>query len=433
MARWKRRVPRDFPRSGSLITAGTKSESNALSSGDVSSAAMTGRVNSVDLLRGVVMAFMLLDHTREFIHRDVLNFEATDLSRTNVLLFFTRWITHFCAPVFVFLAGTGAFLQMARGKSRPELSKFLLKRGLWLILLELTLIRALVWFNVDIHFALQLQVIWVIGVSMVALAALIRLPLRVIAVASVAVIALHNLLDAVRVNPTARPTGFLTMIWLALHQPGPIFFTPTVYGLVLYPLIPWIAVLPAGYAFGALYQMDAERRRRILFKLGAAMLASFVLLRSVNIYGDPNRWRAQKSAIFTVLSFLNVSKYPPSLLFLLLTLGAAILALPWFERIEKGRLSRILITFGRVPLFFYFGQWIAVHVLATSAAYLAGQPIAWLFVSPLNRPSPNPGNLGFSLWVVYVFWFLGLLLLYPLCRWFAEVKRRRRDWRLSYM
>jgi uncharacterized membrane protein len=378
------------------------------------------------------MVIMLLDHTREFVHRDILNFDATDLTRTNVLLFFTRWITHFCAPVFVFLAGTGAFLQMARGKSKPELSKFLVKRGLWLILLEFTLIRVVVWFNLDYHFALELQVIWVIGVSMIALAALIRLPLRLIAVISIAIIALHNLLDAVRVDPM-QGAGFRTSIWMALHQQGPIFFTPTVYGLALYPLIPWIGVAPAGYAFGAFYQMEAERRRRILFRLGAALLLSFVLLRSVNLYGDPSRWGMQKNAIFTVLSFLNVSKYPPSLLFLLLTLGAAILALPWFERIEKGRLSRIFITFGRVPLFFYVGQWITVHFLATLAGYLAGQPIAWLFVSPLNRPSPNPGNLGFSLWMVYVCWFLGLLLLYPLCRWFAEVKRRRKDWWLSYL
>jgi len=378
------------------------------------------------------MVIMLLDHTREFVHRDILNFDAMDLTKTNVLLFFTRWITHFCAPVFVFLAGTGAFLQMARGKSKPELSKFLVKRGLWLILLEFTLIRVVVWFNLDFHFALELQVIWVIGVSMIALAALIRLPLRLIAVISIAIIALHNLLDAVRVDPMQGP-GFRTSIWMALHQQGPIFFTPTVYGLALYPLIPWICVAPAGYAFGAFYQMEAERRRRILFRLGAALLLSFVLLRSVNVYGDPSRWGMQKNAIFTVLSFLNVSKYPPSLLFLLLTLGAAILALPWFERIEKGRLSRIFITFGRVPLFFYVGQWITVHFLATLAGYLAGQPIAWLFVSPLNRPSPNPGNLGFSLWMTYACWFLGLLLLFPLCRWFAEVKRRRKDWWLSYL
>src|SRR5262249_29857703 len=337
---------------------------------------------------------------------------------------------------FVFLAGTGAFLQKARGKSESELSKFLVKRGLWLVLLELTLIRVLIWFNIDLRFAFQLQVIWVIGVSMIALAVLIRVPLRLIAVVSVAVIALSNLLDVVRVNPMPRPgqpTGFWAAVWLVIHQPGPIFFTHGVYGLALYPLIPWIAVLPAGYAFGALYRLEAERRRRILFRLGAAMLASFVLLRIVNLYGDPSRWSMQKNAIFTVLSFLNVSKYPPSLLFLLLTLGGAILALPWFERIEKGKLAQVLTTFGRVPLFFYFGQWIAIHLLATSIGYLTGQPVAWLFVSPLNRPSPNPGNLGFLLWVAYVCWFLGLLLLYPLCRWFADVKRRHKDWRLSYL
>jgi uncharacterized membrane protein len=416
-----------------LIGAGTKSKLDAGSSGGGAAlTATTWRMNSVDLLRGAVMALMLLDHTREFVHREVLNFDATDLGKTNVTLFFTRWVTHFCAPVFVFLAGTGAFLQLARGKSKSELSKFLIKRGLWLILLEFTLIRALVWFNLDFHFALELQVIWVIGVSMVALAALIRLPLRVVALLSVAMIALHNLLDSIRVDPM-QGLGFRTDVWMALHQPGVIFFTPTVYALVLYPLIPWIGVLAAGYAFGAFYQLEEERRRRILFRLGVALLAGFVLLRGFNVYGDPSRWDMQKNSIFTILSFLNVSKYPPSLLFLLLTLGAAILALPGFERIEKGRISRIFITFGRVPLFFYFGQWVTVHILATLAGYLAGQPVAWLFMGPLDRPSPNPGNLGFSLWVVYVFWFLGLLLLYPLCRWFADVKRRRRDWWLSYL
>jgi len=228
-------------------------------------------------------------------------------------------------------------------------------------------------------------VIWVIGVSMIALAALIGRPLRLIVMVSVTVIALHNLLDAVRVAPM-QPPGFQASIWMVLHQPGVIFFTPTVNGLVLYPLIPWIGVSAAGYAFGAFYQLEAERRRRILFKLGIALLVSFVLLRSVNLYGDPRRWGAQRNAVFTVLSFLNVSKYPPSVLFLLLTLGAAIFALPWFERIEKGRLSRTFITYGRVPLFFYVGQWVTVHILSTLAGYLAGQPIGWLFLSPLNRP-----------------------------------------------
>lgn len=400
------------------------------------SKAIVQRVNAVDLLRGIVMVIMLLDHTREFVHREALNFEPTNLSKTNTLLFFTRWITHFCAPVFVFLAGTGAFLQGARGKSKAELSKFLVTRGVWLILLELTLIRVLVWFNADYHFALQLQVIWVIGVSMVLLAGLIHLRLRTIAIISIAMIALHNALDLFRVNSVAPGTvgpGFWASIWMVLHQPGIIFFTPTIHGLVLYPLIPWIGVLTAGYCFGAVYQWEPERRRRFLFKLGGGMLIGFVVLRAINLYGDPLRWSVQKNAIFTLLSFLNVLKYPPSLLFLLMTLGVAILALPWFERMEQGWLSRVFITFGRVPLLFYVGQWISAHVLAILAGILAGQPIGWQFTSFLDRPSPNPGNLGFSLWVLYVCWFLGLLLLYPLCRWFADVKRRRKDWWLSYL
>ncbi len=396
----------------------------------------TRRVNAVDLLRGVVMVIMLLDHTREFVHREVLNFDPSDLSKTNTLLFFTRWITHFCAPVFVFLAGTGAFLQGARGKSKAELSRFLITRGLWLILLEVTVIRIIVWFNVDYHFALMLQVIWAIGVSMIVLAALIHLPLRAVAIISIAMIALHNALDLIRVSPPAPGTagpGFWASVWMVLHQPGIIFFTPNIHGLVLYPLIPWVGVLAAGYCFGAVYQWEPERRRRFLFKLGGGMLIGFVVLRAINLYGDPLRWSVQKNAVFTLLSFLNVLKYPPSLLFLLLTLGVAILALPWFERMEQGWLSRVFITFGRVPLLFYIGQWITVHVLAMAAGYLAGQPIGWLFTGLLDRPAPNPGNLGFSLWVVYAFWLLGLLLLYPVCRWFADVKRRRKDWWLSYL
>lgn len=398
-----------------------------------------GRVDSVDLLRGIVMVIMLLDHTREFFHSDVLTFDPTDLSQTNVVLFFTRWVTHFCAPVFVFLAGTGAFLQTLRGKSKSELSKFLITRGLWLVVLELTIIRVVVWFNLDFHFAFMLQVIWVIGVSMIMLAALIRLPLRVIVIASLAMILLHNLLDKIVVMPARDPvtsaTAFWPSVWMVFHQPGVIFLGQKVHGLVLYPLIPWVAVLAAGYAFGAFYQLEADRRRRILYRLGAALLGVFVLLRATNVYGDPRQWTVQSSPAFTVLSFLNVSKYPPSLLFLLLTIGVALLALPWFERLGNGpgHLARIFITFGRVPLFFYVGQWITAHGLAVLVGYLAGQPIGWLFSGLLNRPSPNPGNLGFKLWVVYLFWLIGLLLLYPLCRWFAEVKRRRNDWWLSYL
>jgi uncharacterized membrane protein len=399
--------------------------------------AVAPRVNAVDLLRGIVMVIMLLDHTREFTHRDFLNFDPADLTRTHTLLFFTRWVTHFCAPVFVFLAGTGAYMQTLRGKTKPELARFLITRGLWLIVLELTIIRVIVWFNLDFHFAFMLQVIWVIGVAMILLAALLYLPLRAVAIASLAVIALHNLLDGVRVQGFSAPGqplwGAGRALWLLLHQQGMIFLTPDVYGLILYPLIPWVAVLTAGYGFGVVYEWEPERRQRFLIRLGTGLLIGFVVLRAVNVYGDPSRWSKQKNVWFTVLSFLNVTKYPPSLLFLLLTLGAASLALPWFERRPPNMVGRVMITFGRVPLFFYLGQWLTVHGLAVLASLLAGKPIGWLFVTPLAQPRPNPGNLGFSLWMVYALWLLGLLLLYPLCRWFAELKRHHRDWWLSYL
>jgi hypothetical protein len=250
-------------------------------------------------------------------------------------------------------------------------------------------------------------------------------------------IALHNLLDQIKVQsfpvPGSPPQGLSDAVWMLLHQQGVLFLTPNVYGLMLYPLIPWVGVLAAGYCFGAFYQWEAGRRRRMLLKLGAGLLLGFVLLRSLNVYGDPNRWSVQENVWFTVLSFLNVTKYPPSLLFLLMTLGPSMLGLFWFEREGRGPISRIFITFGRVPLIFYMGQWVTAHCLAVIVGYIAGQPISWLLVGPLDQPRPNPGNLGFSLWVVYVFWLVGLLLLYPLCRWFAEVKRRRRDWWLSYL
>lgn len=394
------------------------------------------RINAVDLLRGIVMVIMLLDHTREFVHRDALNFDPADFTKTNTLLFFTRWVTHFCAPVFVFLAGTGAYLQTLRGKSKPELSRFLVTRGCWLIVLELTVIRVIAWFNLDFHFAFLLQVIWVIGVGMILLAGLIHLPLRAVAIGSLAMIALHNALDGIQVQgfpqPNKPPPGGWATVWMLLHQQGMVFLTPKVYGLLLYPLIPWVAVLAAGYCFGVVYEWEAERRKRFLLRLGAGLLAGFVLLRAINLYGDPNRWSAQKNTWFTVLSFLNGTKYPPSLLFLLLTLGAALLALPWFERCD-GWLARAMITFGRVPLFFYLGQWLTAHGLAVLAGLLAGQSVGWLFVGPLDQPRPNPGNLGFSLWMVYALWLLGLLLLYPACRWFAAIKQGRRAWWLSYL
>jgi uncharacterized membrane protein len=398
------------------------------------------RIDSLDLLRGIVMVIMMLDHTRDFVHNATQQFDATDLSRTNVALFFTRWITHFCAPVFVFLAGTGAYLQFSRGKSKLDLSRFLVTRGIWLIVLEVTLVRLGVTFSFDVRLLAFLQVIWVIGVSMIVLAALIYLPWKVVGGLGLAMIALHNLLDGFRVTSwrgpgTALPS-FSEKIWILLHQafePFPIVGFPSPVVIVIYPLVPWLGVMAAGYAFGRLYEFDAQRRRRLLLIIGGSATALFVILRAINIYGDPAEWSTQKNALFTLLSFVNTTKYPPSLVFLLLSLGPAILALALFESGSgRGWLREFFVTFGRVPLFFYLLQWPVAHGISLLLHFAFGKPTAWLFQSPIDWTGATP-NAGFNLAVTYLCWIAGVLLLYPLCKWFAGVKQRRKDWWLSYL
>jgi uncharacterized membrane protein len=398
------------------------------------------RIDSIDLLRGIVMVIMMLDHTRDFVHNAAFRFDPLDLSQTNTLLFLTRWITHFCAPTFVFLAGTGAYLQLARGKSKSELSRFLITRGLWLIVLELTVVRLGAFFSFDPRFLAFFQVIWVIGVSMIVLAALIHLPVKVIAAFGIAMIALHNLLDKFPVQgwrgPGSPVPGIGAKLWMILHQPGvfPIAEFPSPIVLVLYPLIPWIGVMAAGYAFGALYQMEKARRRRWLVTIGVSAIFLFIIVRVTNLYGDPSEWSRQKNMIFTVLSFLNTTKYPPSLLFLLMTLGPAILALAWFEskKFSQGALRTAFVTFGRVPLFFYLLQWYTAHGISVLLHFAFGKPVRQLFQTPIDWDNTPPGA-GFNLGVVYVCWIAGVLLLYPLCRWFAGVRQRRHDWWLSYL
>jgi uncharacterized membrane protein len=422
-----------------------------------SSAPSRARIDSIDLLRGIVMVIMMLDHTRDFVHRDVLmGFDPTDLSRTNVMLFFTRWVTHFCAPVFVFLAGMGTYLQFARGKSKKDISRFLVTRGLWLIVLEFTVVRFAVFFHLDYRFFGPAQVIWVLGVSMIVLAALIYLPLRIVAAFGVGIIFLHNLLDRFHVEgwhgPNSPVPSALAKLWIVLHQPleaFPVDGFPSPVVFVVYPVIPWVGVMAAGYAFGSLYQMDAQRRRQLLIIMGATATALFIVLRLINLYGDPRLWANQSTPMFTLLSFLNTTKYPPSLLFLLMTLGPAILSLAWFETrrasirsetvSEKSpehsmfsRLRNAVVTFGRVPLFFYILQWFMAHIISVLLHWAGGKPVAWMFNSEMMLTGPPPG-VGFSLAVVYAAWIVGVLLLYPLCKWFAGVKARRKDWWLSYL
>jgi len=386
-------------------------------------AAKPERLGSVDLLRGMVMALMALDHVRDYFTD--ARFYPLDLTQTNILLYMTRWITHFCAPVFVFLAGTGAFLSLTRGKTVPELSRFLFTRGLWLVFIELTVVRFGWLFNIDYTLAIG-QVIWAIGWSMVALAVLIRFPVKVATIFGLLMIALHNLFDDV----TPDQLGIFGWPWQILHAGGPINYMQGYSFLVAYPLIPWIGVMAVGYGFGTILIKEASARRKTLLRLGLAITAGFILIRATNLYGDPNQWSQQKDVVFTAFDFINCEKYPPSLLYLMITLGPAIAVLPLLER-ARGWMAQFFIVFGRVPMFFYIIHIPLIHGLALLAAYLTGYDTGFMFgnVPPWEWP---PGY-GFGLPVVYVVWGGVVLALYPVCKWFAEVKKRRKDVWLSYL
>lgn len=398
------------------------------------------RVDSVDLLRGIVMVLMILDHTRDFTHWGAWAFDPTDLGKTWPALFFTRWVTHFCAPVFVFLAGTGAYLQLSRGKSIGELSRFLFTRGLWLVFLEFTVVRVGIAFDLNWSGLLVFaQVIWAIGVSMLVLAGLVRLPVKVIAAIGIGIILLHNTLDGVLITPWQGPgtavPGSLGKLWVILHQGGvfPVAGWPSPVFVAAYPVLPWIGVMAAGYAFGTLYELEPAHRQRLLLRLGLALTAAFIVIRATNLYGDSAHWSAQRSPLYTVMSFVNTTKYPPSLLYLLMTLGPAIVALAWFERLRSGGFARVFVIFGRVPLFFYLCQWYTAHTLGLAALYMAGKSWTRIVGAPGPGGTPATPADGFTLLGTYVLWALAVVLLYPLCRWFADVKQRRRDWWLGYL
>lgn len=410
----------------------------------VAAHAKRSRVDSVDLLRGLVMVIMMLDHTRDFVHSQALLFEPTDLTKTYPILFFTRWITHFCAPAFVFLAGTGSYFQLARGKSKRELSRFLVTRGLWLIFLELTVVRIAAFWTFNFEFLGAMQVIWALGWCMIVLAALIHLRLSYIATIGILMIALHNLADTTHVaawqSPASPVPSVAAKLWMILHQGGafPVAGWPSPVVFILYPLIPWIGVMALGYVFGRVYDWPADERRRKLLALGGAITVGFIAIRLTNLYGDPADWAAQKSAAMTVVSFLNTQKYPPSLLYLMMTLGPAIMLLGLWEGFNgspnvpatHNTFVRSLITFGRVPLFFYLLQWPVAHMAGYLLTVAAHKDTSLYFT---DNPTTIPPTQGFDLWVVYVCWIAGVLLVYPACQWYAGVKARRRDWWLSYL
>lgn len=372
---------------------------------------MKQRVASVDALRGLIMIIMALDHVRDFFHSQAFQFQPENLARTTAAIFLTRWITHFCAPVFVFTAGIGAYFLLQRGRSKAEVSRFLWTRGLWLIFLELTVVN----FGILLLSAPNiyiLEVIWVIGVSMIMLAGMIYVPVRMLALLSIAIIASHNLLD---------PVGS-SGLWNVLHRQGAFKLGPLTI-VAAYPLIPWFAVMAAGFCFGHLFTLDEASRRRLFTQIGLTLIAAFLLLRPMNFYGDPSPWNG------AALSFLNCTKYPPSLEFLLMTLGPAILLLPWLERSPQ-----MFLVYGRVPLFYFIVHFYLIHLLSKIAVALQLGRTDLLVSLKTSMASPaRPPEYGFELWAVYLVWFGVVALMYPLCRWFGALKQRRSDWWLSYL
>jgi uncharacterized membrane protein len=379
------------------------------------------RIESIDVLRGVIMIVMALDHVRDFFGSSGLN--PTNPANTTIALFFTRWITHFCAPVFFLLTGTGAFLSL-RKKSKRELSRFLFTRGLWLIFLELVVVRCLGWqFNFDYH-VMMLVVLWALGWAMIVLSVLVYLPAWAVTAFGLVMIAGHNLLDKI---DSSNP------LWAILHSPDIIFSNAQHTVFVAYPLIPWVGVTAAGYGLGQIYSWASDRRKAFLLPLGVGLTTAFIVLRWINIYGDPFRWTTQKSAAYTVLSFLNTNKYPPSLLYLLMTLGPAMIFLWAVDAGTPGFLRPALVV-GKVPMFYYLLHVPLIHLLALIVCAARYGQVHWMFESPGldDFPITKPPGWGYSLPIVYLVWVFVVVALYPLCRWFAGLKQRRSDAWLSY-
>ena len=380
----------------------------------------TRRIQSIDIVRGIAMVLMALDHVRDWVSN--VRFQPENMALTSPALFATRWVTHFCAPAFFLLAGVGIGIAHNRGMRGAVMSRYLLIRGLWLLVLELV-ITPIGWqFGFDLVPAFAL-VLWALGWSMIMMAGLIYLPRTAIALIAFAMIVGHNLLDPIRPDALGPWRG----LWHVLHVPG--FVVPNDF-FVAYPLIPWIGVMALGFVLAGAYDWDVARRHQLLLVGGGAAVAAFVLLRAVNGYGDPLPWSPQRTPALTVASFLNVRKYPPSLLFLLMTLGPALLLLALAER-WRGGVARFLSVYGKAPLFFYVGHIFVAHTVAVLLAFVqSGQ---WRRIAVITDVPNLPAWYGLSLPGVYLAWSAVVLLLYWPCRRVAEMKASGRYWWLKYL
>lgn len=378
------------------------------------------RILSVDMLRGMVMVVMALDHIRDY--TSMYHFAPTDLTQTTIPLFITRWVTHFCAPVFMFVAGVGAGLGEINGKSKKQLSHFLLTRGLWLILLEFTVVKLGWTFNFTDK-TIYVLVIWALGICMVSLAALIYLPKKWLLAIGLIMVFGHNLLDGI------EPASFgnFAPLWMLMHVKGE-FMIGSFSTFIYYPYIPWVGVMALGYVFADFYKLEAGRRQKRIFALGLMVSVLFFVIRGLNIYGDMLPWSQQSTLGMTIVSFFNVTKYPPSLSYLLMTLGPSIMLLAVFELI-KGKVSDFLIVFGRVPMFFYIIHLYLIHILCVLLGWYQG----YSFSEMANDFESFPPNFGIGLVGTYVYWVVLIALSYFLCKSYIKFKKGRKHPFYSYI
>jgi uncharacterized membrane protein len=384
------------------------------------------RIYSIDLMRGIVMIIMALDHVRDMMHITSITQQPTDLATTTPLLFFTRWITHLCAPTFVFLSGTSAFISMKMKNNIDESRKFLFKRGLWLVILEFTIVNFGLWF--DVHFNVFLfDVIATIGFGFIGLALLMKLPSKAIAVIGIAIIFLHNLAPFV--------PGAETSLFKKILMP---FFAPTAYPfgegrlfVMGYPPVPWLGVMLVGFAAGKIFLMNEAQQKSIFLKIGLSAIVLFILIRSINIYGDSIEWSHQKTSFFTFLSFINVTKYPPSLDFISLFLGFMFLILAATQSIQN-KCTDIVCVYGKVPLFYFIVHFYLIHLLVFIMIFLQGFHVSDMIFG-FNFGRPKSGS-GIALWAVYLVWIGVVLIMYPLCKMYGNYKLNHKEKRwLRYL
>jgi len=385
------------------------------------------RIQSIDILRGLIMLIMTLDHCRDFLHFQGPS--PTNMDTTTVVIFFTRWITHFCAPVFVFLSGVSAYLAGTK-RTKNELSAFLLKRGIWLILMDMIVITFIFTFN-PLYNVFVFEVLTAIGGGMIILSLLIRSPLKVIAIIGCIIFFGHNLLDLVPLPQSGPASVLLKIFFTAVATIFPIGKSHFIWEL--YAILPWAGAMLLGYVFGSFFQKDFDppRRRKLLMIAGFSLVVLFIILRSVNQYGDPSHWETQRNFAHTLLSFLNASKQPPSLLYFCMTLGPALILLSLVERIQN-KATAFCIVYGNVPFFYFIAHLFLIRVIEVILIFASGFNLD----KAKSSSSPflfQPDSFGYPLWACYLFWLFVIAALYFPCKWYGNYKRSHQHWWLSYL